>query len=65
MFVIYENATGNDEPLNRGFVFDKRTHVRYNGKTQIVESGKQINLKVKRKTKVFASNQPKSINYKG
>lgn len=59
MFVIYENASNNEVPLQRSFIFSEPTDVSYNGK--VYEQRTTINIAVKKKGKVKATSHPISI----
>jgi len=61
MFIIYENATKEDNPLRKCFKFDKPTNVRYANKTLTVDEGKIVTFDVKRKGKVYAEVHPVEI----
>lgn len=58
MFVIYQNATKDDDPINKYFMFDKHTMIRYRGEIKVVDEGKGLSFKVKKGGKVYATNHP-------
>ena len=60
MFVVYENATKEDKPLERVFMFPSGTKVQYKNEA-FVSEGKYITFKVHSKGKVRATNHPSEI----
>ncbi|AGG58180.1 hypothetical protein VPDG_00018 [Vibrio phage henriette 12B8] len=63
MFVIYENATKNDDPLPKTFCFDAPTDLEYDGIKY--ENKKLINLFVKKGKTVRATRHPHLITTRG
>lgn len=61
MKLIYQNATNDEVPLRRTFVFDKETVVRFKGVQATVP--KTVTLDVPKGGKVFAPNEPSDIIY--
>lgn len=60
MFIIYENATKNDEPLHKLLEFEPRAEtVVYDGEEYV--NVWRVSLKVKKGDKVKATAHPKSI----
>ncbi|QNI21181.1 hypothetical protein [Vibrio phage vB_pir03] len=66
MFVVYENATTNQDPLLRGFNFKTPVTVRHAGKEQHIPYDSEmpnvtVEFKVKRRGRVYADRHPESI----
>jgi len=58
MFVIYQNATKGDDPVNKYFMFDKATIVRYRNESKNIDAGKGLSIKVKKGGLVYATSHP-------
>lgn len=60
MFVIYENATKNDEPLRKEFLFEPRAEkVWYSGQEFV--NVMRVRIQVKKGCKVKATSHPSCI----